>query len=417
MKEKVNFMKGKMHIFLLFTLTSIFTLWQGVDLFALDQTDKYIITEDNNKFAFDLYSRLKNDEGNLFFSPFSISTALAMTYAGAKGNTQTEMARTLHFSLDQEERLHQAFAALAQELQVDAARSGYELSIANALWGQEGYKFYPAFIDITKIYYEAGFKQVDFLKNTEGARQAINHWVAEKTNNKITELIQSGVLNELSRLVLTNAIYFKGKWASQFKKEFTTQQKFSLLTGEKIEVPMMNQEKDFWYFENESVQILEMPYENEKLAMVILLPRGSSSIKDLENSLSFEGVMGWLAGLRKKEAIVFIPKFKMTCGFLLNDALEALGIKEAFSLKADFSGMTPDPVGLFISRVIHKAFVDVDEEGTEAAAATGVVMVKQAISAPESKPVFRADRPFIFLIRDAQTGSILFMGRVMDPRT
>ena len=414
MNRKLKFVKNKRGIVLLFTLAVIFIIWQGTSLFALDEPDKEIVVQGNNKFAFDLYSQVKQNDGNLFLSPFSISTALAMTYAGARGNTETQMAETLHFSLTQE-RLHPAFLTLMQELQADSARSGYELSIANALWGQEGYKFHEAFIDITKNYYEAGFKEVDFVKNTESTRQTINRWVEEKTKDKIKELIKPDILTELTRLVLTNAIYFKGKWMSQFKKESTKPAPFELTNGEKVELPMMNQAKEFNYSENDTVQILEMPYEGNKLSMVIFLPKEKKGIRGLENLLKAENVKDWLSTLRKQEVIVSLPRFKMTSEFLLNEALKSLGMADAFDMKlANFSGMTPDPVGLYISKVIHKAFVDVNEEGTEAAAATAVVMTLRGM--PEPKPVFRADHPFIFIIRDKSSDSILFIGRVMDPR-
>ena len=414
MNRKLKFVNYKRRITLLFILSAIFTLWQGTSLFALDEPEKEIIVQGNNKFAFDLYSQVKQNEGNLFLSPFSISTALAMTYAGARGNTETQMAETLHFSLTQE-RLHPAFLTLMQELQADSVRGGYELSIANALWGQEGYKFHQAFTDITKKYYEAGFKEVDFIKNTEQTRQTINTWVEEKTKDKIKELIRPGILTELTRLVLTNAIYFKGKWMLQFKKEATRSAPFELISGEKVEVPMMNQAKEFNYSENETTQILEMPYEGDNLSMVILLPKEKKGIRGLEKLLNPEDFKNWLSTLRKQEVIVSLPRFKMTSEFLLNEALKSLGMADAFDMKlADFSGMTPDPVGLYISKVIHKAFVDVNEEGTEAAAATAVVMTRRGM--PEPKPVFCADHPFIFIIRDKSSDSILFIGRVMDPR-
>lgn len=414
MKRKLKFIKNKRHIALLFTVAVIFTIWQGTSLFALDEPDKEIVVQGNNKFAFDLYSQVKQSDGNLFLSPFSISTALAMTYAGARGNTETQMAETLHFSLSQE-RLHPAFLTLMQGLQADSARSGYELSVANALWGQEGYKFHEAFIDITKNYYEAGFKEVDFVKNIESTRQTINRWVEGKTKDKIKELIKPGILTELTRLVLTNAIYFKGRWMSQFKKESTRPEPFELINGDKAQVSMMNQAKEFSYFENETAQILEMPYEEDKLSMVILLPKEKKGISGLEKLLNPENFRSWLSILRKQEVIVSLPRFKMTSEFLMNEALKSLGMADAFDMKlADFSGMTPDPIGLYISKVIHKAFVDVNEEGTEAAAATAVVMTLRGM--PEPKPVFRADHPFIFIIRDIRSGSILFIGRVMDPR-
>ena len=396
-------------------LVMAFAAGQGTNTFALEKTDKDLVVEGNHQFAFDLYSQVGKGDGNLFFSPFSISTALAMTYAGAKGNTETQMAQTLHFSLSQE-RLHPGYSALMHGLQADPAHSGFELSIANALWGQSGYEFHKEFIDITGDHYDAGFKEVDFVKDTEQARGTINRWVEEKTRDKIKELIKPGILTDLTRLVLTNAIYFKGQWMSQFKKERTLPEPFELMNGEKVEVPMMNQTREFNYSENETAQILEMPYEGNKLSMVIFLPKEKRDIKELEGLLETENFNHWVSTLQKQEVIVSLPKFKMISEFLLNETLEALVMTDAFDVaSADFSGMTPDPVGLYISAVVHKAFVDVNEEGTEAAAATAVIMNLKAMM-PEPKPVFRADHPFIFIIRDKSSDSILFIGRVMDPR-
>ena len=396
-------------------LVMAFAAGQGTNTFALEKTDKDLVVEGNHQFAFDLYSQVGKGDGNLFFSPFSISTALAMTYAGAKGNTETQMAQTLHFSLSQE-RLHPGYSALMHGLQADPAHSGFELSIANALWGQSGYEFHKEFIDITGDHYDAGFNEVDFVKDTEQARGTINRWVEEKTRDKIKELIKPGILTDLTRLVLTNAIYFKGQWMSQFKKERTLPEPFELMNGEKVEVPMMNQTREFNYSENETAQILEMPYEGNKLSMVIFLPKEKRDIKELEGLLETENFNHWVSTLQKQEVIVSLPKFKMISEFLLNETLEALGMTDAFDVaSADFSGMTPDPVGLYISAVVHKAFVDVNEEGTEAAAATAVVMTLRS-AMPEPKPVFRADHPFIFVIRDKSSDSILFVGRVMDPR-
>jgi len=409
-----KFLENERCVCLLFILVTIFTFWPETSLFASDKTDKEIAVEDNNRFALDLYSQVKEEDGNLFLSPFSISTALAMTYAGAGGNTETQMADTLHFSLNQE-RLHPTFLKLMHELQADSTRGGYELSVANALWGQEGYKFHAAFIDVTKNYYGAGFKGVDFAKNTELTRQTINQWIEEKTKDKIKELIQPGILTELTRLVLTNAIYFKGNWMSQFKKESTRPAPFELISGEKTEVLMMNQTKEFNYSDDKTVQLLEMPYEGDNLSMVILLPKEKKGIRELESLLNTENLKNWLSTLREREIIVSLPRFKMTSEFLLNEALKSLGMPDAFDAElADFSRMTPDPLGLYISKVIHKAFVDVNEEGTEAAAATAVVMTIKSI--PEAKPVFRCDHPFVFIIRDKSAGSILFIGRVMNPR-
>lgn len=388
----------------------------GIDLFAQDSPDKQIAIKDNNAFALDLYTQLSKEEGNLFFSPNSISTALAMTYAGARGKTATQMANALHFSLSQKQ-LHQAFFELMKDLKADPRTSGYQLSIANALWGQRDYKFYDEFINITEKYYDAGFKKVDFIneKNREEARQAINKWVEGKTNNKIKELIVKTpqVLTDLTRLVLTNAIYFKGKWQFQFDAKNTQDAPFTLLNGEKVIVPMMSQTKEFNYAENDTLQIIEMAYTGNKLSMVILLPKSIDGLRQIEGSLTQDNLNTWLSTLHNREVIASIPKFKMTSQFELNGALKSLGMVDAFDMQADFSGMAPDPVGLYISEVLHKAFVDVNEEGTEAAAATAVVMMRMGIEEP--KPVFMADHPFIFIIRDTKAGSILFMGRVEDP--
>ncbi len=413
--ERWGSMKNKNRI-VFCMLLMVFAAWQGTSSFASEKTDKDSVVEGNHQFAFDLYSQVAEGDGNLFFSPFSISTALAMTYAGARGNTGAQMAQTLHFSLSQE-RLHPGYSVLMQELQAEPAQSGFELSVANALWGQSGYEFHKEFIDITRDHYDAGFKEADFVKNTEQARGTINRWVEEKTRDKIKELIKPGILTDLTRLVLTNAIYFKGKWMAQFNEERTRPEPFELMSGEKIEVPVMSQTREFNYSENETAQVLEMPYEGNKLSMVVLLPKGKKSLKELEGLLKTENFNHWVSALQKQEVIVSLPKFKMTSEFFLNEALKALGMTDAFdAASADFSGMAPDPVGLYISHVVHKAFVDVNEEGTEAAAATAVVMQKVMAALPKPKPVFRADHPFIFIIRDKSSDSILFIGRVMDPR-
>lgn len=394
----------------------IFIGLANIDSFAQDKPDKQTIIEGNNVFAIDLYTKLSKEEGNLFFSPASISTALAMTYAGARGNTATQMASVLHFTLSQE-KLHPAFSEITKELEADSLNSGYQLSIANALWGQTGYKFYDDFINITNKYYGAGFKEVDFSndKSREEARQTINAWVENKTNDKIKDLIEQGMLDKLTRLVLTDAIYFKGKWQSQFNTKDTFDSPFTLVTGEKVNVPMMHQTKEFNYTENEATQILEMPYAGDKLSMVILLPKKTDGLKELESSMQ-GNLNSWLKSLRNREVVVSAPKFKTTHEFLLNDALESLGMTDAFSDKiADFSGMSPNPEGLYIDKVIHKAFVDVNEEGTEAAAATAVLMMAKGM--PEPKAMFIVDHPFIFIIRNIKSGNILFMGRVEDPRS
>ncbi len=379
------------------------------------QDDMKTVVGGNSEFAFDLYAKLKDDPkikkdgGNLFFSPYSISTALAMTWAGARGLTEKQMAEVLHFTLPQAE-LHKSFGELEKQLNEGGERGGYELSVANALWGQAGYNFLKEFSGLTEESYGAGLKEVDFAGRTEKARRTINAWVEEKTRDKIKDLIQPGVLSTLTRLVLTNAIYFKGNWANQFDKKRTEDEPFELTRGKQVTVPMMHIKERFGYWAGAELQVLDLPYEGQELSMVVLLPRQVGGLAELEKSLTLKK---WLRGLRKQEVVVALPKFEVSTKFELAGHLKAMGMPDAFSLPpADFSGITGDK-SLFISNVIHKAFVAVDEEGTEAAAATGVGM--QLTSIPSPPVVFRADRPFIFLVRDNRSGSILFMGRVMNP--
>ncbi len=365
----------------------------------------------NNTFALSLYGELREQEGNLFFSPFSISAALAMTYGGARGNTAAQMEQVLHFEVTTE-RLHQAFSQLTEQLNAQGKKGGYQLSVANALWGQQGVGFLKKFLDLTEKHYGAGLRQVDFAAATEAARKTINAWVEKETQGKIKDLIQPGVLNALTRLVLTNAIYFKGTWAEQFDKKATRDAPFTLATRQQVKVPMMHKTENFGYTEAEDFQALELAYAGDDLSMVIFLPREVDGLAALEKKLSLENLESWLGGLRRQTVQVSVPRFTMTSEFGLQDVLKSLGMTDAFSGAADFSGMTGRR-DLFISAVIHKAFVDVNEEGTEAAAATAVVMMTSA--APRPPVVFRADHPFIFLIRDNASGSILFIGRLVNP--
>jgi serpin B len=373
--------------------------------------DKTAAARDNNAFAVDLYGKLRTGDGNLFFSPESISTALAMTYAGARTQTAEQMAKTLHFTLPQE-RLHPALGALMADLNSGGKKRGYQLSVANALWGQKGHDFLPAFLTLLKDDYGAEMHEVDFLRDTEGARQTINSWVEKQTQDKIKDLIARDVLPPETQLVLTNAIYFKGDWNTQFKKDATRDAPFQVSAREKVNVPLMNQTGDFPYFEGESFQALEMPYVGKDLSMVVLLPKKADGLADLEKTLSTDKLADWLAKLHTDEVVVALPKFKLTSQFSLKDTLSAMGMVDAFTDSADFSGIDGNK-NLFISAVIHKAFVDVNEEGTEAAAATAVIAQP---TAARINPVFRADHPFLFLIRDKRSGSILFLGRVVNPK-
>ncbi len=379
--------------------------------------DDVSVAQGNNKFALALYDKLREEKGNLFFSPYSISTALAMAYAGAKGQTQAQMADVLHFPTGPNDvnatKFQSVFGQIIKDLNARGAAGDYELAVANALWGQKGYSFLKEYLLLIETNYGGGLNEVDFVGAAEAARQTINKWVEQKTKDKIKDLIPQGMLNNSTRLVLTNAIYFKGKWANQFKKERTQDEPFTLLDGQKINVPMMSQTEKFGYTEAEDFQLLELPYVKDELAMIILLPKKINGVADFEKKLTSENLSRWMGELHKQKVVVSVPRFKMTQQFGLADTLRSMGMADAFSAQlADFSGMTGTRE-LFISAVVHKAFVDVNEEGTEAAAATGVGMAMSA--APQKMPVFRADHPFIFLIRDNKSASILFIGRVMEP--
>jgi serpin B len=396
----------------------MFLMWMILPMNGLSAetpplADRAAMVEGNNAFAIDLYGQLRTQSGNLFFSPDSISTALAMTYAGARGDTATEMAKTLHFTLPPQ-RLHPAMGGLLGDL--NAPHDGYKLRMANALWAQQGYTFLDDFLKLTNSDYGAGFKQVDFKDATEAARLTINQWVEQQTDDKIKDLLQPGVLSSSTRLVLTNAIYFKGDWQTQFDKAQTRDEDFHLSAAQNVKAPMMHREGGFNYFDGGTFQILEIPYKSAELSMIVLLPNDVGGMFALEQSLTAPNTRQWLGQLRPvPKVIMTLPKFKMTQQFELQDTLGAMGMTLAFDAHADLSGMTGNRE-FSISAAIHKAYIDVNEEGTEAAAATAVVMRSMMARMQQpAPPVFRADHPFIFLIRDNRSGGILFMGRVTDP--
>jgi len=371
----------------------------------------------NSAFAFDLYQVLRGEEGNLFYSPYSISVALAMTYAGARGETEEQMADALHFALSQD-RLHPAFNGLDLELasRGESAKGkdseGFRLNIVNAIWGQEGYKFLSTFLDVLAENYGAGLRLLDFVKAPEKSRVTINDWVSDQTEGRIEDLIPQGVIDELTRLVLTNAIYFNAAWLNPFQEEQTQDGPFHLLDGGEATVPMMHQTELFRYAEGEGYQAVELPYDGSELSMAILLPR-PGEFEAFDGSLDAERADAILKELAHKRVALTLPRFEFESDFGLAETLAAMGMPEAFSSEADFSGMTGN-LDLFISDVIHKAFVSVDEEGTEAAAATVVVMALKAMPPTKSVEV-TVDRPFLFLIRDIETGAVLFVGRVVNP--
>jgi serpin B len=370
----------------------------------------------NTGFAVDLYGKLRTSEGNVFFSPYSISTALAMTYGGARGETAEQMAQTLHFDLTAD-KLHPAFAELKANLDTVQKKGQIKLAVANSLWPQEGFSFLPDYLDLCQKYYGTSITPVDYIGHTEDARKIINNWVEAKTNRKIVELLKPGMLDSSNRLVLVNAIYFKGNWARRFEANLTENEPFNLPLGKTVTAPLMRQTGDFYYAEFPGLQVLELPYAGGDLSMLVLLPRQRDGLGNLEAELTAQNLTTWTANLKSHTVVVLLPKFKSTSEFSLAETLADMGMSDAFIFgQADFSGMDGRK-DFFVGHVIHKAFVEVNEEGTEAAAATAVLMVAGSM-APSNQPpipVFRADHPFLFLIRDNRSGSVLFLGRVMDP--
>ena len=370
----------------------------------------------NNDFAFGLYQKLREEEsGNLFYSPYSISLALAMTYAGARGETERQMSNALHFILSQD-KLHPAFNALDLQLASRGEGSsgtdgkGFRLNIANAIWGQQGYAFLQNFLDKLAENYGAGMRIANFIEAPENSRVTINDWVAQQTEEKIKDLIPSGAIDNLTRLVLTNAIYFNAAWLHPFDEKATAEGDFHLLTGSSAKVPMMRQTESFGYARGTGYQAVELLYDGSEISMVILLP-DKGTFDTFENTLNAELISQISKDLRRNRIELTMPSFEFEAQFKLGAMLQKMGISDAFNPQlADFSGMDGTK-RLSISDAFHKAFVLVNENGTEAAAATGVV-----IGVTSLPPRVTVDRPFIFLIRDIATNTTLFVGRVMDPR-
>jgi serpin B len=380
---------------------------------AAGQTaDPAALVRGNTRFALDLYAKLcAESQGNVFCAPQSISTALAMTYAGAHGETERQMARTLHFDLGQD-KLHAAFGALAEALSLEGTegRDQSTLVTANRLWGQEGERILPSFLEVVRTHYGGGFETVDFRAAAESARLAINAWTAAQTADRIKELFQEGEIDAATVLVLVNAVHFKGTWWIRFDPQRTRNRDFHVRGQEAATVPMMNLTGDFGYFESDLLQAVSLPYDGKRLEMVVLLPAARAGLADLEAALTAENLERWLGQLRKQTVQVSLPRFATRSRFELSRTLAEMGMPAAFSGAADFSGINGRPHDLFISLVVHEAFVEVNEQGTEAAAATGVTMKRGG------RPLtFLADHPFIFLIRDSESGSVLFLGRIVRP--
>jgi serpin B len=394
----------------LFSITLVFV---GATPLAAPAGDREGVAKTINALAFDLYPKLVHRNENLFFSPYSISAALAMTYAGARGDTQRQMAKVLHFAR-QGQGIHSLFGSFTREL-TSSKLNGGQLKITNALWGQTGYPFLDAFVKLVGDNYGGALRLIDFKASPDKARRKINKWVENQTQEKIKDLIKPGLIDGSTRLVLTNAIYFKGMWSKKFDKGKTKETAFSLLDGAEIKVPMMRQTDKFGYMKGNGFQVLELPYGGDALSMVVLLPDKPRGIEEFERSVTREKLTAWLERLRRQKVAVYIPRFKIsTPTYRLDSALKSLGMTDAFSLlRADFSGMTSKK-DLYVSAVLHKGYVDVNEEGTEAAASTAVMMRLKS-GRPSSIPEFRADHPFMFLIRHKSSNCILFLGRFCKP--
>lgn len=376
--------------------------------------DLQALTDAQNRFAVDLYKQLSSDTGNLFFSPYSIYSALTMAFAGAKQATAGEMITTLHLPYTNE-KIHQAMNGLTRRLLSSAVLGDIELfkfSIANAVWAQADYPILQTYLDTLSENYAAGLKIVDF-RNKEEAARIINDWVAEQTAERIKDLISKASITPATRMVLTNAIYFKANWASQFKERDTAEAPFYLLDGTSQNVEMMFQEADFTYVRNQQFDAVSMPYEGGNFTMVLLMPKGQS-LSEYEKGLSPEILTGLANSKTSAKMKLFVPKFGIEKSLNLVEILRKLGMKTAFEDTADFSGMTGSK-DLKITDVVHKAFLQVNEGGTEAAAATGVVIGLTSVMPTEDMIEMHFDHPFLLMIRDNSTGALVFLGRYMQP--
>ena len=371
------------------------------------------LSQDLNQFGTASYQQLAQGDGNLIFSPFSISGALSMTLAGARGETAKAIAGVLHQNRSQA-AYPEAFMALVANLGQRANGSGNELLNANGLWVDSDLRLEPDFLATLRTKYQASLSPLDFARNLEGARTAINRWTQEHTKGKIRELFAPGSLDESTRLVLSSAVYFYGKWEHPFQPNQTRLAPFKLGNGSTVETSFMKQTGRFGYAETPTAQILEMKYAGTGLALDVLLPKPGSSLRDLEGRLTEDHLAGWLAELSDRNVEVLIPKFRVESQFSLREMLSRMGMGRAFTGSADFSGIDGRR-DLALSNVLHKALVDVSEEGTEAAAATGSAVALVRMVVPEHT-VFRADHPYVLLIRDAQSGLVLFAGRLTNPK-
>lgn len=383
---------------------------------TITQAEKASIVGAGNDFTSDLFRQLRQAKGNLFFAPQSITEALSMTFAGARGQTANEMQSTLHFRMNTD-YTHATLAALLKERNARTEKGGYVFRSVNALWVQRDYALDAAYLDFVKTSYGAGAQNVDFKTDPEGAATIINDWVEQQTDRKITQLVSADALGWDARLVLTNAVYFKADWKTPFEKSATVQEDFYQSPSQNAPAWMMYRKcSDCKYADNERYQVVALPYQGNDIELVALLPRDKNGLAALEQEMNPQTLREALdAAVAGEKVDVYLPRFRLESRFSLKEPLMAMGMKKAFDpSEADFSGMTGKRE-LFIQDVLHKAYVEVDEAGTEAAAATAVIMAPLSMPVQMDKKVFRADHPFLFFLRDAHTGTIYFMGRVENP--
>jgi len=373
----------------------------------------------NNSFALELYAKARTQKGNIALSPLSIGTALTMTWGGARGDTAAQMKKVLRLEGSPEQAMDVAGKLLAS---LKGPGQKVTLRVANRLFGEKTYTFEKAYLDRTKAAFGAPLEPLDFKRSAENSRKHINDWTAKETQDRIKDLIPAGAVDGETRLVLTNAIYFLGDWMTPFKKESTAPAAFRATKSEAKDVPTMKQVDQFKFAATDSVKLLEMPYQGGELAMTLVLPDAIDGLDAMEQRLTKATLDRWIGALHPERVSVALPKFEIDpkASLSLGDTLKALGMPLAFdAAKADFTGIANPPKPedrLYIGKVFHKAFVKLDEKGTEAAAATAVVMPRGTGAPPSAPPLeFRADHPFLFLLRDIRSGMILFMGRVSDP--
>ncbi|MFO8022600.1 MAG: serpin family protein [Perlabentimonas sp.] len=363
-----------------------------------------------NRFALDIYKQFAaQDNQNIFFSPYSLSTAMGMTYAGAKGETKEQIAQVFQFPLDDSD-LHSKLGSMKSQLESQASE-GVEVSIANQLWADEEYRFKCLYLWKVKRAYSAPVERMAFRTKPDDCRLEINSWVEEQTNNRIVDLLPKGSISDMTAMVLTNAIFFKGQWEEKFDEEKTTQEQFNTINGSTADCEMMNSKGKYNLYKGNDIKILELPYEGKDFSMLVLLPNEGTPLSKIEKSIKLEDLNHYISLMAQAEVQVSLPKFKFDAEYQMKPVLSQMGMTIPFSNKADFTRMSRKP-DLKIDEIYHKAFVEVSEEGTEAAAATAVVIVRKSVTVPEK---FVANRPFMFIIRDNNSDNMLFVGRVTNP--